>query len=145
MRKKINYSNLIKLQFSKYLLISLTALGLDYSIYYFLAKFHTINLPEASAAGYLTGFIYSYFMYLKLVFKDRVQGLILRCLQFLLYILSGFLGMFITFNVTKISLFLNLQNIHIIKIIAISLSFICVYFFRINIVFNIEKFFKLKV
>lgn len=130
------------LQFIRYFAVSLTALGIDYSTYIILINYKNIEIAEAAVIGYFVGFIFSYFLFSKVVFNVSNVNLKEKGKQIFLYLLSGFLGLAMTYVISSLSVLIIGNNIHAAKIIAVMISFIVVYLFRKYIVFkqNTEKF-----
>ncbi len=124
------------LQFIKYFAVSLTALSIDYSTYIILINYKNIEIAEAAVIGYFVGFIFSYFLFSKVVFNVSNVNLTEKVKQIFLYLLSGFLGLAMTYVITSLSVLLIGNNIHMAKIIAVIISFIVVYLFRKYIVFK---------
>jgi len=123
-------------QFIKYFAVSLTALGIDYSTYIILINYQNFDITNAAVLGYFVGFIFSYFLFSKVVFNVNTANLTEQGKQFFLYLLSGLLGLVTTYIVTSLSVLMIGNNIHAAKIIAVLISFIVVYLFRKYIVFK---------
>ena len=128
-KKIIFYSN-----FVKYFIISLICLILDLAVY---LSFYLLNFfsQEISASiGYIFGLLVAYLIYRKTIFYDGWLHNNIKY-EFLIYILSGILGILITYFTVYLYR-TSFGEEHFAKFIAVSLSFISVYFLRRFIVFK---------
>jgi len=126
---------LLSSQFSHYVIVSGIALCVDYGSYWLLATGTDLALPVAASIGYGIGLIVAYFLIAGRVFEDgwlRNK----RVLEVTLFLLSGLLGVFLTYG--TVAMYINLfgEHLHGPKLLAISISFIGVYIFRKYVVFR---------
>lgn len=124
-------------EFSKYFIVSVTALSIDIGIYSLLIENKLFHQPIAASISYLVGLFFSYILLKIYVFKtgwlqDR------KIYEFILFISSGFFGVAITY--ITVELYINIKNnqSYMAKIIAVGLSFMSVYIVRKKLVFRIK-------
>lgn len=122
-------------EFTKYFAASGAALLIDYGVYWLLANWGWLSLPNAAVIGYLAGLILAYFLIGGRIFKygwlrDR------KIFEMMLFGLSGLLGLIITYISVKAYVSLFGQNVNQAKLVAIGFSFISVYLFRKFFVFK---------
>lgn len=124
-------------EFAKYFAASGAALLLDYAVYWLLANWGLLSLPNAAVIGYLAGLILAYFLIRGRIFKngwlkDR------KIFEMMLFGLSGLLGVVITYITVKAYVSLVGQEVNQAKIVAIGFSFFSVYLFRKFFVFKAD-------
>lgn len=124
------------LEFTKYFAASGAALLLDYGVYWFLANWGWLSLPNAAVIGYLAGLILAYFLIGGRIFKngwlkDK------KIFEMMLFGLSGLLGVMITYITVKAYVTLIGQEVNQAKLVAIGFSFVSVYLFRKFFVFKV--------
>jgi putative flippase GtrA len=123
--------------FSKYLVISLLCLTADYLTYWILSVYKIFSIPSSSALGYSLGLLISFFLFKKSIFSNgwlRNRKLY----EFILFLISGAIGILATYLSTRIYVMLYGENIHVAKLSAVGLSFITVFLFRKKVVFRIS-------
>jgi putative flippase GtrA len=123
------------LEFLRYVLVSALALIVDYGCYWILASNQLLDLPKAAVVGYTVGLIIAYFLIADRVFqngwlKDK------KHIEAFLFLLSGLLGIILTYIVVKVVLLIFGERINLAKLIAVGVSFIGVYIFRKFYVFK---------
>ena len=121
-------------RFNIYSLCSFFALICDCVIYYSLLIAGLFNIPVAASLGYLGGLLIAYMLLIRYVFFDKRSRD--RSLELALFILSGFLGVFLTFISVKVYVSIFEENIFRAKFFAVSISFITIYLFRRLVVFR---------
>lgn len=120
----------------RYLLVSVAALAVDYSLYLLLLRiFDGISPAIAAAPAYVAGAVVHYFMSRRFVFPagwlNRHQlG------EFALFILSGLFGAALTSGVVWLVLQIPGAGIHLPKLAAIVVSFAATYAVRKYLVFR---------
>jgi putative flippase GtrA len=121
--------------FVKYLLASSIALMVDYGCYWILCYYRVFAFPLNSAIGYGAGLVVAYFLVANKIFNN---GWLKEYKKYeaLLFILSGALGLVITYSVVFLCNQIFGENIHYSKMASIIASFFSVYFFRKHIVFR---------
>lgn len=129
---------LISNQFVRYVIASAIALCVDYGSYWVIAETTNLALPTAAAIGYSIGLVVAYFLIANRVFKNGWLEHNAN-LELALFVLSGGLGIAITYAVVYFYLMLVGQSAHLSKLLAVALSFICVFLFRKLVVFRITK------
>lgn len=123
------------IEFIKYTLASALALAVDYFCYWLLASNKLFALPKAAVVGYITGLVVAYFLISKRVFKDGwLKNR--KKIEAFLFLLSGLLGILLTYITVKVSVLFFGENINLAKLIAVGASFIGVYLFRRALVFK---------
>ena len=122
-------------EFVKYFVASLLALLVDYSTYWFLAHNKFMELTFAGSTGYTFGLVVAYLLISNKVFNNGWLKKH-RIYELLLFIISGILGLAITYFTISLYVTRFGENLHEAKLLAITFSFICVYIFRKFIVFN---------
>lgn len=123
------------IEFFQYLLASAISLFFDYGIYIISINSKIFSIPQSASIGYLSGLIISYYLIRKKVFKEgwlRKN----RLKEAILFAISGFLGVLITYASSFIVLFFKINDVHLIKVFAIINSFVGVYLFRKFLVFK---------
>ncbi len=121
-------------ELTKYISISAVALGLDYSVYILCLELG-LEAPASSVAGYFCGLILAYLLMKNKIFMNGwLQKK--RRLEFLIFLISGFLGILLTYATVYITSALIHGAYHLAKINAIFVSFIGVYFFRSKFIFR---------
>ena len=122
-------------EFAKYFAASGAALLLDYCVYWLLANWGVLSLPNAAVIGYLAGLVLAYFLIGGRIFKNgwlRDK----KIFEMLLFGLSGLLGVVITYITVKAYVSLIGQDMNQAKLVAIGFSFFSVYLFRKFFVFK---------
>jgi len=120
-------------EFVKYTLASAIALIVDYASYILLVKSIGMSLPSAAVAGYTIGLILAYFLISKKVLSNSRYKEQKR--QFVLFLVSGALGVGLTYSSSAIAIALWGNVLHIAKLAAVTVSFFGVYLFRKLVVF----------
>ncbi len=123
------------IEFFKYLMVSVVALCVDYSTYWAIASRNILDLPLAAVLGYTSGLVIAYVLMTRNVFKDGwLQDK--KHIEFLMFLISGGLGMLLTYGVV----WLVVENIGdsplIAKTLAVAVSFAGVYLFRKLVIFR---------
>jgi len=121
------------IQFLRYSFVSLAALTVDYFCYIILIKFFMLQAEIAASISYLVGLLLAYFLLKKFVFNFDVKYEVK--VERILFFLSGLIGTFTTYLVTKTSMFFY-ANPYVAKLNAVLLSFVIVYLFRKLYVFK---------
>jgi putative flippase GtrA len=126
------------IEFAKYVFASAVALAVDYIIYRVNARYGNLALPEAAVAGYLGGLIVAYFLIGEGVFKE---GWLKekKLFEALLFIVSGLIGIAITYLTVTVFVYLFGSHPNQAKIVAVIFSFVSVYLFRKFFVFKSIK------
>ena len=125
-----NFTN----EFLKYLLVSMIAVAVDFSIYWVIFSNRILSQAYAGTLSYLLGLFIAYFLLITFVFKKSLWKN--KKIEIILFLISGLIGTSITFISIKTYQHLYLTETHLAKIIAISVSFIIVYFFRKFFIFR---------
>lgn len=122
-------------EFLKYFAASTVALVVDYATYWALAQSDLMELTGAAVMGYLTGLTVAYFLVAGKVFSD---GWLKerRTYEILLFVLSGVLGIVLTYISVLLYVRILGESIHGAKLFAVVVSFVSVYLFRKLIVFR---------
>jgi len=120
----------------KYVIVSFLALIVDYCIYWFSIKNNFMDISSSALFGYICGLFVAYYLMITKIYingslKDR------RIYEFILFLVSGILGLFLTFFTVKIIISLYGENIYLAKLSAIAVSFIGVYIFRMKFIFKL--------
>ena len=122
-------------EFAKYTLASGLALAVDYGVYILLVKSGGLALPAAATYGYAAGLIFAYFLISKKVFNNgRLKKR--RRTEFTLFLVSGLLGVGITYSTSALVVALLGNHLNAAKLTAVAVSFIVVYVFRKCVVFS---------
>lgn len=116
-------------------MVSVVALCVDYSTYWAIASRNILDLPLAAVLGYTSGLVIAYVLMTRNVFKDGwLQDK--KHIEFLMFLISGGLGMLLTYGVV----WLVVENIGdsplIAKTLAVAVSFAGVYLFRKLVIFR---------
>lgn len=122
-------------EFLKYTSCSAIALVLDYAVYWSLVAQFGFGIAPAATIGYSCGLALAYVLLSRGVFSTRwLAGR--RGIEITLFVISGLLGLALTF-ITAITFerFVS-TNVHAAKIAAIIVSFVSVYLFRKFLVFR---------
>lgn len=123
------------MEFLKYVLASALALLVDYGCYFFLANNQLLDLPRAAVVGYTLGLIVAYFLIADKVFQNGwLKNK--KHIEAFLFLLSGLLGIILTYSAVKVVLLFFGERIILAKLIAVVVSFIGVYIFRKFYVFK---------
>jgi putative flippase GtrA len=118
-----------------YFSVSAFCLLLDYFIYWLLAFNKLLSPQLASVMGYSAGFLLSYFLMSQRVFKDGWMK-DKKHIEFILFVASGFVGALLTYVTVKMYVIAFGLHLAKAKIVAIGISFVCVYTFRKIFVFR---------
>ena len=122
-------------EFFKYLCVSLICLIADYFSYWVLSSYKIASIPISSVLGYSLGLFVSYFLLKENIFSNGwLQNN--RLYEFILFLTSGGLGIFVTYIISSICVMVYGENIHGAKISSIVVSFLCVFLFRKKVVFR---------
>ena len=125
-------------EFLKYTVASALALAVDYSCYWVLVSNKILVLPKAAVVGYIAGLVVVYFSIADRVFKDGwlkdKKGV-----EAFLFLLSGALGIALTFITVKVMVLIFGEKIILAKLTAVGVSFILVFLFRRSIVFRVIR------
>ena len=132
------------IEFLKYILASALALVIDYGCYWLLVTNQLLDLPKSAVVGYIVGLVVAYFLIAGKVFKDGWMKDQKRIEAFM-FLLSGLLGIALTYLTVKVVTLLLGDRINLAKICAVGVSFIGVYIARKNFVFRKKSFFKMKI
>jgi putative flippase GtrA len=134
-------SNSFITEFLKYFAASLIALLIDYTTYWFIAHNKFMELTSAGLIGYTCGLVVAYLLISKKVFND---GWLKnhQFYEFTLFILSGIIGLALTYFTIFLYVSRYGDNLHGAKLVAVTISFVFVYAFRKFIIFT--KYHKLK-
>lgn len=128
------------IEFLKYILASALALVIDYGCYWLLVTNQLLDLPKSAVVGYIVGLVVAYFLIAGKVFKDGWMKDQKRIEAFM-FLLSGLLGIALTYLTVKVVTLLLGDRINLAKICAVGVSFIGVYIARKNFVFRKKSFF----
>lgn len=123
------------LEFVKYVFVSAIALFLDYGIYFSLVGMTQLELPLAAAIGYSGGLSLAYFLMTRLVFERRWLEKN-QALEMTMFLMSGALGISITYVAVAGYTFLVGPETFNAKSLAVVVSFFSVYLFRKWFVFR---------
>jgi len=89
----------------------------------------------ASVFGYLFGMIVAYILIRDNVFNDGwLEDK--KKLEFMLFLLSGLLGLALTYGSVRCVVYMIGERINLAKLVAVGVSFVGVYFFRKFVVFR---------
>lgn len=125
----------IVMEFTIYTVASAVALVLDYAIYWLLVAKFGIAIGPAAAAGYVVGLLLAYVLMTFGVFARRSRPRS-RLSEAALFVLSGLLGLGLTFATATLVSNLTNGNLHAAKLAAVGTSFGAVYLFRKFVVFR---------
>lgn len=108
---------------------------IDYLFYLVLAFAFYVSLPTAAVAGYAMGLLVAYFF---IAYKVMNDGWLSdrRHYEAILFLISGLLGMLLTYCSASALLGLIGDRTHFIKLGAAGVSFFGVYLFRLVVVFR---------
>lgn len=120
-----------------YTSISAIALVLDYSIYLISLELG-LDAPISSIIGYVVGLVLAYVLMKNRVFKEGWLEE-KRYLEFFGFLLSGVVGILLTYLAVFLTNALIPGSIHIAKINAVIISFVGVLLFRKCVVFRKRK------
>lgn len=123
------------IEFAKYTAISSSALALDYAVYWLIATSGRVGVGMAAAIGYFSGLALAYPMMRSRLFKDGWLAS-RKGVELALFILSGLIGIALTYLIAEAYVRLVQHNLHAAKIAAIIVSFVTVYAFRRYVVFR---------
>lgn len=114
-------------EFSRYFLVSLVALGLDFSTFLFLAKF--IHYSLAAVVGFLLGAVVHYLLSIMVVFSRRKLSA-RRTTEFVLFVGTAVAGLLV--NVATISACVEWfgASLFVAKTVAAGASFLFGYVVR---------------
>lgn len=116
-------------------MVSVIALFVDYTTYWAISSNNILDLPLAAVAGYASGLLIAYGLMATQVFKNgwlREK----KHAEFLMFLLSGALGMLLTYAVVwAVVESIGEKAVHA-KTLAVGVSFIGVYLFRKWVVFQ---------
>lgn len=122
-------------EFLLYAWASALALIVDYGCYWFLVASNILSLPQAAVAGYIVGLVLAYFLITRKVFRDGwLRGK--RFYEALLFAISGLIGVILTYSTVKLYIAFFGEDVYVAKLLAVSISFSGVYFFRKFFVFK---------
>lgn len=135
LNKSFSRANTCILQFIKYLLASVIALGADYCVYLLLLDHTILSVPYAAIAGYAFGIFVSYYF---IKFKVFGNGWLSSkpSWEFTLFCFSGVLGLLVTYIATTFVVHYFGPRPQLAKLVAVFLSFFAVFFFRKLVVFR---------
>ena len=122
------------LQFSKYGFISGISLICDLCFFKLLTDFNEFSIPIAATISYCSGLAFSYTVLILTLFKQAKYSN-RRLIEMLLFALSGIMGSATTFIVSSVVSNYRESSAWEAKFFAVGMSFLVVYFFRINFVF----------
>jgi putative flippase GtrA len=123
------------IEFARYVGASAIALTADYLVYWFLATRSIVTVSLASVFGYLFGMIVAYILIRDNVFNDGwLEDK--KKLEFMLFLLSGLLGLALTYGSVRCVVYMIGERINLAKLVAVGVSFVGVYFFRKFVVFR---------
>jgi len=94
-----------------------------------------MNTPFAASIGYFFGLILAYFLMTKKLFKNGWFAK-KKKIEFVLFFLSGLIGIFCTYTTVFLYTKILSENIHLAKISAIFISFFSVYLIRRYLIFK---------
>ena len=123
------------LELLKYTAASGMALALDYSVYWLLAGPFGVSIGISAMAGYAIGMLLAYLLMTFGVFSNT-DGRRRRAAEAMLFIVSGMLGLGLTYVVATTVSLLTDENLHAAKLAAVAVSFVAVYLFRRFVVFR---------
>lgn len=123
------------MEFLKYTTASAAALALDYGVYWLLAGGLGIDVGPAAALGYAVGMLLAYLLLSAGVFRGRwLSGR--RGIEATLFVLSGLVGLVLTFVTATLVHQLAGGSLHVAKFAAVAVSFVTVYLIRKFVVFR---------
>lgn len=122
-------------EFLKYVVVSALALVVDYGCYWLLVTNRFLDLPKSAVVGYIAGLVVAYYLIADKVFKDGWLKDRKR-IEVALFLLSGLLGIVLTYITVKVTILLFGERINLAKISAVGVSFIGVYITRKYVVFR---------
>lgn len=114
-----------------YFLVSAVALALDYSLAWLLYE-NGLSVPVSAALGYIFGLLIAFPLMKRFVFRFVGE----RFARFPLYILSGAMGVGITFGVSFLAEDVLNLGFHLSKLASVAISFISLFLFRRLVVFR---------
>jgi putative flippase GtrA len=120
-------------QLSRYSLVSLVALALDFTIYLTLTRMR-ISPPLAGVIGYAAGTGLHYLLSTRFVFDVAATDKV-RARMFGEFALSGLLGMGLTAIVIALATEVASLPVLMAKVLAAGVSFLAVFALRRNVVF----------
>ncbi len=122
-------------QFSRYVVVSVVALGVDFAVFLSLTHFEALKASWAGVAGYAAGLALHFLLSSRFVFERR--GLTKSQRRLLAeFAASGLIGIAITWSIIAISVeILGLPPIAG-KVLAVGISFVAVYRLRRAVVFK---------
>lgn len=121
-------------QFSRYVVVSVLALGLDFSVFLLLTHTAGVKASLAGVTGYGMGLALHFVLSTRFVFErrglDKSQRRLLAE-----FALSGLVGVVLTWSI--IALVVDVAGFYPVvgKVLAVGLSFVAVYLLRRSIVF----------
>ena len=119
----------------QYICVSAISLVADYLIYYTLVVKAMISASAASVLGYSFGLIVAYVLIRNRVFKNGwLENQ--KKIEFLLFVLSGVLGMVLTYGTVRCVIDVTGDCVNLAKFFAVMVSFVVVYLFRKLVVFR---------
>jgi len=131
-----NAKNVFSSKFSRYVVVSGIALCADIVSYWLLTvATGTTALPLAAAASYSVGLVMAFFLITRYVFRDGWLSKT-KILEAIVFFLTGLLGVFLTYGIVAMYAKFIGEHIYAPKLLAVSISFISVYFFRKYVVFK---------
>ena len=116
---------------ARYLLVSGLALALDYASAWVFASFG-LWVPFATSLGYVVGLLLAFPMMRSFVFRTAGR----KFERLPLYLVSGLIGVSVTYATSYIVAELFGQGFHLTKILSAGLSFVTVFLFRNFLVFR---------
>lgn len=120
--------------FLRYLFVSAICLVIDY-IVFFVGSFVLGFAVEVSAVlGYLVGLVVAFLLMVSHVFDKAVRRSS-RSIELFLFLISGGLGIGVTYAVTLTVVTIMPSSVVIPKLAATVVSFVSVYLFRKKVVF----------
>ena len=120
-------------EFATYTAASAIALALDYAVYWLLAG--RLGIGPAAAVGYAVGLVLAYVLMSFGVFAHRARTRRRRS-QAALFLVSGLIGLALTYVTATLVSRLTGGNLHAAKLTAVATSFVTVYLFRKFVVFG---------
>ena len=120
--------------FFKYLLVSGISLTIDLIVYKLLIDSHVLNAPINASLSYLVGLTNAYILFIRDLFKNTRHSET-RPIELSLFFLSGLIGVASSYFVTLIATSILGLNQWPSKAVAVLVSFLLVYKFRIKFVF----------
>lgn len=127
-------------EFLKYIVASALALVVDYGCYWLIVTNRFLDLPKSAVVGYIAGLVVAYYLIADKVFKDGWLKDRKR-IEAALFLLSGLLGIALTYITVKVIILLFGERINLAKFSAVGVSFIGVYIARKYFIFRRTSFF----